>query len=232
MRPAEGGEGQGSISLPSTAFPDATHTQVSPKSQPHTAPSGRTQVLPELRLDSNLQQLVLKQDPIVLAHEPGWGRRGAQDARGACLGPTQCSPPVPIPSLIFPMTHLFSSSSASGMGGPMSSGPGLQVGKAARWEEVGGLEKTQAKGGRQSPLKGQNPRIHIPRFPQRTPESDWQLPLMGNRTLVCAATPAPCQRTPTFTPLQILASAAHQEPLRKSLKSPSPPWGQRSAPQP
>lgn len=43
----------------------------------------------------------------------------------------------PFRSLILPETHLFSSSSASGMGGPMSSGPGLQVEKEVR---LGGLE--------------------------------------------------------------------------------------------
>lgn len=50
---------------------------VLPKTQPSntlpSGPPGHTQVLPELGLDSNLQQLVLKQDPTILTHEPGRG---------------------------------------------------------------------------------------------------------------------------------------------------------------
>lgn len=48
------------------------------------------------------------------------------------MGPAFCSPPVlmPVPNLF--QTHLFNSSSASGIGGPTSSGPGLQVGKGLR----------------------------------------------------------------------------------------------------
>lgn len=45
---------------------------------PPSQPPRHTQVLPELRLDSDLQQLVLKQDPVVLAHEPGGGGGGVQ----------------------------------------------------------------------------------------------------------------------------------------------------------
>lgn len=69
---------------------------IPPLQYPHSTsgPPGHTQVLPELRLDSDLQQLVLKQDPTVLTHEP---RRGGGSQRGGPDHPSLCSPPVPTP---------------------------------------------------------------------------------------------------------------------------------------
>lgn len=52
-----------------------------------------------------------------------------------------CAPYLSLlPSPTSPTTHLFSSSSASGMGGPMSSGPGLQMGKEGDGRGLAGLE--------------------------------------------------------------------------------------------
>ena len=152
-----------SFSLLSRYHPSPGVTET-PSPQPnHPAPSTRhTQVLPELGLDSNLQQLVLKQDPIVLAHEPGWG--GGQLRRpGVPVDEALPRAPhlSPLSSLSPPLTHLFSSSSASGMGGPMSSGPGLQGGESSEM-------------GRGRGARGEDPELKVrDRSPQkdRTPES-------------------------------------------------------------
>lgn len=70
---------------------------VLPKTQPSntlpSGPPGHTQVLPELGLDSNLQQLVLKQDPTILTHEPG---RGVGVRMAGLLGAPL--PPAPLPT--------------------------------------------------------------------------------------------------------------------------------------
>lgn len=57
--------------MSSDLIPSHQPSQVLPPTRPYR-PVEHTQVLPELGLDSNLQQLVLKQDPVILAHKPRW----------------------------------------------------------------------------------------------------------------------------------------------------------------
>lgn len=90
--------GEGSIQAP-VAIPRHQPSQgmlltTPPFQHPHSTsgPPGHTQVLPELRLDSDLQQLVLKQDPTVLTHKPRRGG-GSQKWRP----PTHLCAPVPTP---------------------------------------------------------------------------------------------------------------------------------------
>lgn len=91
---------EGSIQAPLIPDPASspardTATSPTPARHPHSTsgPPGHTQVLPELRFDSNLQQLVLKQDPTILTHEPRQGG-GSEDGR-APHHPSLRSPPVP-----------------------------------------------------------------------------------------------------------------------------------------
>lgn len=111
----------------------------------------------------------------------------------------------------------------------MSSGPGLGMGKGVRhegnWGAGGRGYKTQAR-------EGQNPRIHMPSLskePQRTLESDQQLPPMQMGPWQM---PAPHQGASSFTFLQSLPLLIIRNLLTRVSIPPTHPGTTRVCPHP